>query len=139
MRNHSFVYPEDDSDELLHKYEESTSNNHIEYFDVEELEVIIDFYLQKGRSKESSKAIDLGLKLHPSSTPIQARRAKLYSSLEKFDEALKIIEQINKIETDDLDNLLLHGEILVKLKRFKDADIIFKKAITVETENKDQI
>jgi hypothetical protein len=43
---------------MLHRYEASVSKNGSEYFDVDELEVIIDYYLQKGKSKESAQAID---------------------------------------------------------------------------------
>ena len=139
MRNHFSISPEEGFDEILHRYEESTLNDHAEYFDVDELEVIIDYYLQKGRQNDSLKAIELGLKLHPNSTPIRARKAKLDISKGKYKEALKIIEEINEIETFDIDNLLLQGEILVKLKRHKEAELVFEKALNSEFEAKDQL
>ena len=56
------------TEELVARYERSQSEGRPCYFDVDELEEISDFYLKKGRNKDSSEVVDLGLKLHPNST-----------------------------------------------------------------------
>ena len=126
----------DDDDIVVRRYEESATSNKIKYFDVDELEVIIDYYLQKGRSTDTLNAIDLGLKLHPKSTPIQMRRARLYASLGKYKEALKVIEKVNKIESADIEDMLLQGEILTKLSRLDEAEAVFDKLIEIESDIK---
>ncbi len=135
--NNNNLFAEEGFDDILTRYEEATSNNKTKYFDVDELEVIIDYYLQKDRTKDSSNAIELGLRLHPGSTPLQLRRARLYASLDKYEEALKIVEKINLVEVDDFDNSLFQGELLVKLLRGKEAEAIFDNLLLQESGKKD--
>jgi tetratricopeptide (TPR) repeat protein len=140
MRNLLDISPEEYSKNLLNKYEELTSNNSVKYFDVDDLETIIDYYLYRGRYAESSKAINLGLRLHPDSTELKSRKARLYMLTGKLKSALKIIEDVNVIDKFDDDNLLLQGEILVRLSRIEEAEIIFDQLlIESETEPKDDL
>lgn len=65
-----FAPNEENFEEILHRYEQYISNHQNGYFDVEELEQIVDYYLWKGRTKESNKVVDLGLILHPNSSTL---------------------------------------------------------------------
>lgn len=114
-------------EELLRRYEQYESNHQNGYFDVEELEQIADFYLWKGRPKESSKAVDLGLKLHPNSTSLQIKRAKIYATIGNKDKAMQILER--SADPNDIETMLVKGEILVSLNRFEEADALFMKII----------
>ena len=56
---------DDESNDVVKRYEQFLEGNATGYFDVEELETIVEFYLRKGRTKECTKPVDLGLQLHP--------------------------------------------------------------------------
>jgi tetratricopeptide (TPR) repeat protein len=49
------------------------------------------------------------------------------------------LHKSTRLKKTDIDNLLLQGEILIKLKRKKEAEIVFDKALELETEAKDQL
>ena len=119
---------ENSFEEILRRYEQrNVSSSDFGYFDVEELELIADYYLEKGRPKESSNAVELGLKLHPASTALHIHRAKVYLAMGENEKALKIVETYR--EGHDSETDLLHGGILVKLGRYDEADEIFKRLL----------
>jgi hypothetical protein len=51
--------------ELVKKFEEMMENNDEFYFDTEELEDIIVYYLELGDFNYADMAVNYGLKLHP--------------------------------------------------------------------------
>ena len=53
---------------LLSRYEQSRLDGDTVYFDVEELEMIIDYYLDQQLIEEASGAIELGMAIHPANT-----------------------------------------------------------------------
>ena len=92
--NQEFIFDEE-SQEVVRRYEQAVQNRMVGYFDVEELEVIVDYYLNCGKPKESSKAIDLGMTLHPGSTVLQTKRAKVHLASGEVRKALQILERIH--------------------------------------------
>ena len=73
-----FSAPEDDFNESVKRYEAFLSNHDgtSGYFDVEELEDIVDYYLRSGRTKDSSGALEFGLKLHPNNFALRIKGPK---------------------------------------------------------------
>jgi tetratricopeptide (TPR) repeat protein len=124
--NHDFLF-DDESQEVVHRYEQAVQNRTEGYFDVEELEVIVDYYLNCGKPKESSKAIDLGMKLHPGSSTLQTKRAKVFLASGETHKALQLLERINN--PDDIETQLLKGDALLRLHRDTEAHAIFARLL----------
>jgi Cytochrome c biogenesis factor len=122
--NQEFIFDEE-SQEVVRRYEQAMRTRTVGYFDVEELEVIVDYYLNSGQPKESSKAIDLGISLHPGSTTLQTKRAKVYLASGDVQKAYQILERIhcpNDVETE-----LLKGEALLRMNHESEAHLIFAR------------
>ena len=47
------------------KFESMLKENNILFFDVDEFEEIIEYYLQYGRISKAKRALDIGLSQHP--------------------------------------------------------------------------
>jgi len=60
--------------ELVKKFEEMMENNDEFYFDTEELEDIIVYYLELGDFNYADTAVNYGLKLHPNSLDIKIKK-----------------------------------------------------------------
>jgi len=118
---HDFLF-DDESEEVIRRYEQAMQNPDQRYFDVEELETIADYYLLCGMPNESSQAIDLGLKLHPNNSTLQMKRAKVYLASGKARKALQLLDRIH--ETDNPEITLLRGEILLHLHRDAEAHAV---------------
>lgn len=128
---------DDDSSELIARYEQFVAGNGPGYFDVEELETIVDYYLRNGKDVESSKALDLGMKLHPGNSNLQTKRAKIYLALGETQKAMRVLDSIS--ESTDYELLLLKTEALVKSGRHKEADVVCQSIFDNEVDDIDNI
>ena len=86
---------DDEPNELVKRYEQFLEGRGPGYFDVEELETIVDFYLHKGKTKESSTALELGFRLHPGNNSLLIKRAKIYLIADEVEKATRLLESVN--------------------------------------------
>ncbi len=107
------------SEALVLKYEQCLQEGRPCYFDVDEFEAISEFYLRKGRSKESSEVVELGLKLHPGSSILWLKKATLYLEIGDAGRALRILDRLP--EKDDTEANLIRSECLLQLNRKEEA------------------
>lgn len=128
---------DDDSSELIARYELFMAGKGPGYFDVEELETIVDYFLRKGKAKESSKALDLGMRLHPGNSSLQSKRAKIYLALGETQKAMRILDTLS--ESTEYELMLLKAEALIKSGRQKEAELICNEIIENEIEDIDNI
>jgi len=128
---------DDESSELISRYELFLAGKGPGYFDVEELETIVDYFLRKGKTKESSKALELGMQLHPGSSSLQTKRAKIYLALGETQKAMRILDTLS--ESTEYELLLLKAEAMVKSGRSKEAEFICNSILDNEIEDVDNI
>ena len=124
-RNFSF-FIDGESSELVERYEKHLSGKAPGYFDVDEMERIVDYYLSYGRTKDSMRAVELGKKLHPASSTLDMKRAKVYLAIGDVKKALRILS--NLVENSDPEITFLKIEALAKLARNQEA---FELAVEV--------
>ena len=128
---------DEESGDLVRRYEQFLSGKANGYFDVEELENIVEYYLRRGRTKDSSSAIDLGLKLHPNNGILKTKRAKIYLITGDEQKALRLLESLT--ESTDYEVILLKIEVLIKLNRINDAKILTDKMLADESDELDNV
>ena len=128
---------DDESSELISRYELFIAGKGPGYFDVEELETIVDYFLRKGKTKESSKALELGMQLHPGNSNLQTKRAKIYLALGETQKAMRILDTMS--ESTEYELLLLKAEAMVKSGRSKEAEFICNSILDNELEDVDNI
>ncbi|MFV0390362.1 MAG: tetratricopeptide repeat protein [Paludibacteraceae bacterium] len=134
MRNFSF-FIDDESGELVKRYEKYLSGDATGYFDVDEMERIVEYYLSYGRTKDSLRAVELGKKLHPASDGLDIKRAKIYLATGETNKALRILTSL--VEDSDPEIIFLKIEALSKLERVHEAFELTEELIT-ETDDADK-
>ncbi len=112
----------DDYKALINRYERSEGQTD-RYFDVEEIEVLVDYYLRLGDTSKSVEALKVGLKMHPTNNVLQLQKAKIFLAKRQFAKALKIIEESYIL---DVDTLFMKGEALLNLGRTREALVVFE-------------
>jgi len=105
--------------ELVERYERSLNEGRPGYYDVDELEEISDYYQKRGRNRESSEVLEMGLRLHPNSSILLLKRATLYLEIGEAKRALQIIDRLP--ERNDTDANLVRAEIFMQLDRKDEA------------------
>ncbi len=111
---------DDDSNMTVKRYEEFLAGiSNSGYFDVEEFETIIEYYLRKGKTTDSYTALEIGMQQHPNSSALSVKRAKIYLINGDVLKAYRILDTLT--EKNDYDILLLKIDALLKLERESDA------------------
>ncbi len=103
---------DDDFEEVAARFKKMVKSNSSEYFDVFEVEGIVDQFLEDGNIKLAKKAVETGLRMHPSSISIKIRQAQVLMHEGKLDESLELVSLAEKIETNNPDLYLTKGAVL---------------------------
>lgn len=101
--NDRFKDFDDEERQLVLDFEKTVLNGTPQFFDVDELEVIIDYYFEVGDMPSLERAVEYAEQLYPDSTEVKLRRAHLYIAHEQFEPALRIIRRLRAEHPDDLD------------------------------------
>jgi tetratricopeptide (TPR) repeat protein len=128
---------DDDANDIVKRYEQFLSGTATGYFDVEELENIVEYYLRHGRTKDCTKALELGLRLHPNNNALKTKRAKIYLATGDDKKAFRLLDSL--AETTDYEVILLKIEVLAKLGRIKEARMLSDKLIADEADDLDNV
>ena len=128
---------DDESNDIVKRYEQFLSGKATGYFDVEELENIVEYYLRHGRTKDCTKALELGLQLHPNNNALKTKRAKIYLATGDEKKAFRLLDSLT--ETTDYEVILLKIEVLTRLGRIKEARIISDKLVADESNDLDNV
>jgi len=102
-------FEDDDFDEAVARFKTMVKTNTSEYFDVFEVEGIVDHFLEDGRLNLAKKAVETGLLLHPTSVSIKIREAQIFMHEGKLEECLDLLSMAEKIEAHNPDLFLTKG------------------------------
>lgn len=134
-----YIGDNDDILDLVKRYNSMLNDNRIHYFDLDEFENIIDFFLNDCNYKEAVTAINLGFKLHPCSLSLKLKYVHLLIETGKPSKAFGIIRQVEKAEPMNYQLHLLKGYALNITGKNREALKSFERAIDLCDENRDEV
>lgn len=122
--------------ELLKRYEHAKAMNMHSYYAIDELVDLLSYYLYVEKHDEAEQILKIAGQIHPAAPENAKMEIKLMLSKGEPQRALELFAGIQYI--DDNETKILHAEILLALKDFKNAreialDII--RSATPEQEN----
>jgi tetratricopeptide (TPR) repeat protein len=130
MSEKSFNFLSDsEHQDLIKSFESYLRHGYPSYFDVNELEILLDYHLDFDKTEEVYVLLKLSDKLHPGAVGIKFRRAKYLFSNGHIDEAWSLLDEVEAIENSRGDVYLIKGMIHVMNKKFTAAEDLFQKAI----------
>ena len=103
MKKDRFNNFDDEVRELVLDFENTVLKGKSQFFDVDEMEIIIDYYFEVGDKKPLERAVEYAEELYPNSTAIRLRRAHLMMSHEQYSQALKVLNQMREAEPENTD------------------------------------
>ena len=105
--------------ELLKKYEQARAMNVFPYFGIEELVDLLSYYLFMDKCDCAEEVLNMARQLHPTAPENAKMEIKLMLSKGEPKRALEIFSGIGYKGDDE--TMVLHAEILLALKDFKNA------------------
>ncbi len=132
--NREQVFENEEFQVLLRKYEDMRSGAQSIFFDVEEFEQIIDYYLDDFQYDDATEAANLGEKQHPASVEIKYKFIHIYIEQGKPKKALSLLEKIPVWEENNPERYFLKGTALCLLGKLKDAEVQFDRALEISND-----
>lgn len=120
--------------ELSKKFEEMIENNENYYFDTEEIEDIVIFYLEMGDINYAEMAINYGLKLHPNSIELKVKQLEVFLELEQYVKARHLIEELMPSCSESTDFLVCCAKYYSNNGNPRKAIVFCEKALELEEE-----
>jgi tetratricopeptide (TPR) repeat protein len=134
-----WLFDEDELLESVRRFEEMQKSNLQYFFDVDELEDIINYYFEVNNNKQASYAAEYAFKLHPESTAIQLKFAHHLIYRGKAQETIQLLNYIEKVEGYNYEISVLKGTAFNILGDVHEAKSQFDKAVSFADENKDEV
>lgn len=128
------VFENEEFQILLKKYEDMRRGVQSIFFDVEEFEQIIDYYLDDFQYDEAREAAVLGRRQHPASVEIQYKFIHIYIEQGKPGKALALLDEIPVWEEGNPERFFLKGTALCQMGRIKEAENHFDRALKITQE-----
>jgi len=125
--------------QTLKRYEEMMRLNVRYFFDVEEFENIIDYYIDIRNFTFANKAIELGLAQHPGSFELMVKYVHLYLESGNPSKAVEMLNKLPDFEKENPEYYLLKGTALAQLGKNREAEKNFDIALEKTTDDKVEI
>lgn len=104
------------------------------YFDLEDFELLIDYYQMTFHNEMSQKALSLAQRMHPYSSSVKIRFARQYANEGKYASALKVLNELNASEPDDVEVVMTRASVYSLMMEYQKAVDEYKKALTITDE-----
>ncbi|MEN8123702.1 MAG: tetratricopeptide repeat protein [Bacteroidota bacterium] len=120
----------DDNENIpLSKFELMLKTNSVYFFDSNEFEEIILYYIDNGKLSLANKALQLGLTQHPMSVGLRLIKVELLILEEKLESAELILDQLQEFEPSNDEVYIQKATIFSKKGLHKKAIEALKKAL----------
>ncbi len=107
-------YNHEEGNLSLTRYESMLRSNDVKFFDSNEFELIIDYYLENGKIVKAKKALSLGLSQHPSSVGLKLLHVEVMIFEDQIDKADELLAQLHAIEPENEEVYIQKANILSK-------------------------
>ncbi len=129
--NREQVFENEEFQVLLRKYEDMRSGSQSIFFDVEEFEQIIDYYLDDFQYDEAKAAAKFGKKQHPGSVEIKYKFIHIYIEQGQPKKALSLLDEIPVWEENNPERYYLKGTALCLTGKLKEAEKQFDHGLSI--------
>lgn len=120
---------ENDITVLVNRFEALLKAGKGHFFDVEEFEAIIDYYLDVQQTAMTRAAIEWAEAQHPGSNSFKIREARLLTQETKYNQALKILDALDEVEKGNEELYYAKAEIYTLTDKHEEAIAAYKKVL----------
>jgi tetratricopeptide (TPR) repeat protein len=119
------------AEDLVNRYEKMLANNESYYFDIDQLEEIVDFYCDNNKFNLALTVIDYAYGLFPDNTTMMLRESQILAGMGQLSSALRCLKKLVHFEPRNQEAYLTMGSIYSQLREHKKAIDLFRKALEI--------
>ncbi|HMN04577.1 MAG TPA: tetratricopeptide repeat protein [Flavobacteriales bacterium] len=109
------------------------------FFDVEEIEMIVDHYLERSEPRKAEKVLSFAKELHPSSLAITFAEAVVMMALGRLRKALDLLDAVEKVEPWNEEVQLHKAGIFSQQRNHRRSVEHYKRALELAEDGLDEI
>ena len=126
-------YLDDESsslEDLLQRYAEVKNGEAKSMMDEEEFEKVIEYYFQNSNEEQALLACDIARTYYPFSATVLLLKAEILTQAQKFGQALKVLDEMEQYDQNNLDAVLLRSDILLGQFKYDQAAALLEQRST---------
>ena len=129
MSKYPYRHNRDELKTLLLQYENLKAGKSHSYIDEEGFEQIIDYFDERDESSKALEAAEYGVNQYPWSAALFLQKANILISLNKYTEALDVLEKAEVLDANDIDLYILKTDAYLALDKQEKAASLLEDAI----------
>ena len=114
---------------IVDRFESMIASNASTFFDVVELEALIEHYLQHGRHKQARQVVHYGGSVYPESLTLQLREAQLMAGAGEVDGAVQRLQNLLAFEPSNDEIHLTLATLFAQTERHTEAIHHYRQAL----------
>lgn len=115
----------------IDKFESMLKSNQILFFDSDEFEDIVNYYLENGKIHLARKAIKLGLEQHPDCSSLKIYKVEILIIEDKLEEADQLLEEVFYLEQGNEEFYIQKATIFSRTDNHLGAINLLKRALEI--------
>ncbi|MEE1542200.1 MAG: tetratricopeptide repeat protein, partial [Paludibacteraceae bacterium] len=139
MKDNDSILPNDGQKDTLRRYEQSISEGRSEYFGTDELEVVVDYYIQRLKFQKAKEAVDFGLAQHPGNVMLLSKSARICIENGETERARELVSGLLEREPGNRALLFLSGELELAVGDVAAAKEAFDKVLSGNAQDIDEV
>jgi tetratricopeptide (TPR) repeat protein len=129
----------DDFDSIISKYEDMLKSGGQYYFDVEDFEHILDYYIDINHLGKALRAVRYAFSLHPQAVSLAIKKAQILLKDQNPKRALATLNDIESLESFNNELFITKGHANVMLGNTREAKLAYKKALELVSDKDEAI
>lgn len=123
-------FSEEENESVL-KFESMLKKNHFSFFDVDQFEEIIEYYLELGKMSKAKRALHIGLEQHPSAISLKLLQVEVMIFEDELSEASLILDQLEVIDPLNAEVFIQKANLYSKLNNHVKAIDLLQYALSL--------
>jgi Cytochrome c biogenesis factor len=122
------------NDEILQKvvqFEDMLKGKSFTFFDVEDYENIVDYYIDVEMTSKAISALDFGLNQFPNDLTLSLIKVEVLNSKQLFDDSYRLLKSLEQFYPNNIDILFNLGKIYSITNRIQTAKIYFENTLNL--------
>lgn len=117
------------------RYEAMKKRGMFTYFDVDEIEDVINFYIDNDKLNKAHEACKSGLSIHPTSSELKLKYAQLFIGRGQANDALLWLNKVKELSKWNHEYMLTKGMAMSILNSTNKAEKYFNQALKLVSDN----
>lgn len=111
------------------KFESMLQKNHIFFFDVDEFEEIVEYYLELGKMSKAKHALQIGLNQHPTAISLKLLQVEVMIFEDELQQASLLLDELEVIEPSNSEIYVQRANLYSKLNKHQKAIELLQYAL----------